>query len=505
MVPGLRRKDMALLVYLCVEGAPVHARALLAALLWGESREERARHSLTQALGRLGRVLPPGTLAMDKDTVYWSGVLACDAVALLRDAVRPAEVDDAFSLYAGPFLEGFHPGRGAEDFEGWADRRRAELRGAALRLLERAGEDAAAAGHWSRALRLAEREVEIEPVWEQGHRRVMRAMAARGERNRALRHYQAFEEWLAKEVGAEPDPETRALAEQLRALDAPVAAPLPPAAPARRDPPAAAGPPPPAPPDVPADPPAAEPPRKWRGRVRKVAAGAGALLAVVLLGFWILAVAESGAGTAREEPPPAHGEHVRLRGRPQVWLVFAETLWAYPDSVTLNACTGMHPHLAREVRSLPAWPRYGLPSVLLHPWMRGRVPVVSDHPLDKTAYAVTGCIRAGVPTPATLDSIFGEGALGRMIEVADSVLRQMPRAFIARGHPLRRAGTLIRGPDGALRWIVWHGGALAVDDPRALASHCRTLDEAVSVSTREFDYYRPFGTLRPSRAKCRGR
>lgn len=219
-VGGMRRKDLALLVYLCVEGTSVHPRGRLAALLWGGTPGERARHSLTQALGRLARTAP-GALAVEKDVVRRGWTPSCDAVRLLGGSVQPAEVDDAFSLYAAPFLEGFDPGPGAQEFRGWADRRRAELCDAALRLLERAGADAAAAGQWGRALRLAERAVEIDPVWEEGHRRLMRAQAARGERNRALRHYQAFEAWLAAQAGTGPDPETRALAEQLRTPGAP--------------------------------------------------------------------------------------------------------------------------------------------------------------------------------------------------------------------------------------------------------------------------------------------
>lgn len=233
-VRGMRRKDLALLVYLCVEGTALHPRGRLAALLWGGSPEERARHSLTQALGRLARTAP-GALAVEKDVVRRGSLIQCDAVRLLCGAVEAGEVDDAFSLYAEPFLEGFDPGPGAEEFREWADRRRAELRNAALRLLERAGGDAAAAADWGRALRLAERAVQIDPVWEEGHRRLMRAQAARGERNRALRHYQAFEAWLDAEVGAEPDPETRALAEQLRAPDAPADPPAAPPAPALAD------------------------------------------------------------------------------------------------------------------------------------------------------------------------------------------------------------------------------------------------------------------------------
>ncbi|HEU0299593.1 MAG TPA: BTAD domain-containing putative transcriptional regulator [Longimicrobium sp.] len=330
-VEELRKKDLALLVYLCVENAPVHARARLASLLWGESEEQDARHSLTQAVRRLRRALPPGTLAPGKGVVRWCGELACDATTLLRGELEPREVDDAFSLYAGPFLEGFDPGLGVEEFETWADWRRAQLGNAALLLLECAGQEAEAARDWSRALRLAEREVQIDPLWEQGHRRLMRALAALGERNRALWHYEAFRKKLAAEEGVKPDPETRALAEYLRDLEipaerteappaappspvlAPASVPDPPPAAVRDippDPPTAPGPLPEAVPEPPRNPPETREPGRPRGgrtRARRVTAGGVLVLAVALalalalalLVVWLLATAESGTGESR--------------------------------------------------------------------------------------------------------------------------------------------------------------------------------------------------------------
>jgi hypothetical protein len=107
-----------------------------------------------------------------------------------------------------------------------------------------------------------------------------------------------------------------------------------------------------------------------------------------------------------------------------------------------------------------------------------------------------------VPGPATLDSIFGSGALTRMLQVPDSVLQRLPRAAVARGYPLRPAGTLIRGPDGRIRWITFHGGALDVPRPGVLASYCRSADEAVSVTAAEFAYYQAWTSLRPRPRAC---
>ena len=204
-------------------------------------------------------------------------------------------------------------------------------------------------------------------------------------------------------------------------------------------------------------------------------------------------------------PPPAelvgHGETVWEPGGGELYLAFAQTLYAYPDTATLHACTHRAPAI-RQVRRLPAWPRRRLPSVRENPWMGGAVPVVSDHPLDRTAFVAAGCVLSGVPSPETLDSIFGAGALERMVEVPRTTVEAMPRAFIARGHPLRPAGTLIRSPGGLLRWITYHGGALTVADSAVLATHCRAPREAVDVSEAEFGYYHPFASLRPAAGDC---
>ncbi|SOD03494.1 DNA-binding transcriptional activator of the SARP family [bacterium JGI 053] len=247
-VAGLRRKDLALLAYLCVEGPRPHSRARLAALLWGESPEVRARHSLTQALGRIGRAAGCGALVVERDAVRSTGAVACDAEWLLAGDER---LDALLTPYEGPFLEGFEAGFGSEEFGEWADGRRAELRNAALRWLERTGEAAEGAGDWALALRIGERGTQVDPVHEEAHRRVLRALLETGERNRALRHFQDFARWLADDVGGEPDPETLALAERIRAATA--ASPPPPPQ----------SPPPPAPapaPLVPADPAAEDAP-----------------------------------------------------------------------------------------------------------------------------------------------------------------------------------------------------------------------------------------------------
>ncbi|WP_420129065.1 AfsR/SARP family transcriptional regulator [Longimicrobium sp.] len=538
-VGSLRTKDLALLVYLCVEGAEVQARGRLATLLWGENTEEAARHSLTQALRRIRAVLP-GSLRSGNQVVHWAAALPCDAVELLRGDVDPARVDESFPLYGGEFLAGFDAGSGAEGFAEWAEGRRPVIRQAALRRLEAAWTDAAARRDWPRALRLAERAVEIDPIAETARRGVMSALAGSGERNRALRYYETFTEWLDREMVAEPDPDTRALAEQLRA-EAADPPPAPPPRTIRASPaPPAAPPPPPAdppreadggpiastqlgagldPPDAPAQAAPVQPskaaprlnrlvsaPTPGGDRKRRPGMVSGAVLmaALVGLGIWMSDGQRLPAEAVQHAEQLGHGETVRVAGEDRLYLAFGEMLYAYPDSATLLACTGHQPHAVRELSRLPDWPRATLPSVRQHPWLRGPGPIVTDHPENKPAFVVIGCILSPVPDPATLDSIFGAGALERMTEVPDSVLLRMPRVFAARGHPVRPPGTLIRSPGGGIQWITYHGGALAVPDSTVLATYCRAPSHAVPVSDGEFRYYHPFGNLHPARTECRG-
>ena len=54
----VRKKAQALLAYIVVEPGEAHLRDKLAALLWGDSSDERARHSLRQALFAIKHALP---------------------------------------------------------------------------------------------------------------------------------------------------------------------------------------------------------------------------------------------------------------------------------------------------------------------------------------------------------------------------------------------------------------------------------------------------------------
>ncbi|HET7464619.1 MAG TPA: BTAD domain-containing putative transcriptional regulator [Longimicrobium sp.] len=566
VVEGLRRKDLALVAYLCVEGDRPFSRSHLAALLWGESPEEKARHSLTQALRRAGAAVGRRALIMERDTVRWTGAAACDAQLLLEGDER---LDELLTIYEGPFLEGFEAGFGSQEFSAWADARRAELRRAAVRWLDRAGESAERERDWERALRLGERLVQIDREWEGGHRRVMRALLERGERNLALRHFREFARWLTYEVGGQPDPETMALADLIRAT-ACLAAPAPPAqAPPERisaASPSAAHPPlarvdhaaptdalpapsahpaledaPPAdgaadegdgsarassmaepgsPPRValpPPDGPAAVP---GQGRATPALPDAAAALLAPFAGddaeadarmersfrrfFAVaavvaLAMLAAGPRTGSLHPAVGNGEVVQAPGEALAYLVFGDTLWGFPDAATQERCLGVWPRV-RRVRALPPWPRRTLPSVRTHPWLGGNVPVESGDPARGTRYVSLGCVLAPVPDSLTHAVIFGTGA--RIARAPRALLQQLPHTAQADAFPSRAPGTLIQGAGDSIRWVAFHGGALALRHPAVLGSYCRAGEKVVRVPENEFRYYAPHADLPQAAGPC---
>jgi class 3 adenylate cyclase/DNA-binding SARP family transcriptional activator len=187
-------------------------RDWLTALLWPESRDTQAlRNCLTDLRRALGseaarlQAPTPHTLRMDL-TGAAVDVIAFDAAIAQGD---PASLAEAVALYQATLLEGC-----AEE---WAfeERQRRELAYLAARerlaaLALESGDAAAAEQH----LRLA---VAVDPLRESTQRALMQALVGGGNYNAAAQVYQELRRWMRQELNAEPDPETQAVFQQLRA------------------------------------------------------------------------------------------------------------------------------------------------------------------------------------------------------------------------------------------------------------------------------------------------
>ena len=209
------RKATALLAYLAVSEHP-QRRAVLAALLWPEADDQKARGALRRTLSVLRSALGDRWLEAAGETIDLDRTQVKVDVLDFRRALREGRLADAVAAYAGDFLAGFSL-RDSPPFDEWQAAEAEALRatyGEALSGLaasaERSGDLAAAIGH-------AKKRLALDPLHEPAHRDLMRLYARSGDRSAALRQYREAARLLDQELGVAPAGETRALHDAIEA------------------------------------------------------------------------------------------------------------------------------------------------------------------------------------------------------------------------------------------------------------------------------------------------
>lgn len=197
--------DAALLAWLALEGPTPRAR--LIELLWPGKDAEAARNALRQRLFKLRR-----TLGLDL-------VQGSTTLALAAGVQHDLDAADTV-LGQGP-ADGFAAG----DYAHWLDAQRARRADRTRRERVDRADRAEAAGQWGDALSIARELLELEPLSEDLHRRVMRLHYLAGDRAAALLAFDRCEQLLKDEIGTRPSAETQALLGTIsRASVAPAAA-----------------------------------------------------------------------------------------------------------------------------------------------------------------------------------------------------------------------------------------------------------------------------------------
>jgi DNA-binding SARP family transcriptional activator/pimeloyl-ACP methyl ester carboxylesterase len=212
------QKAQALLAYLALPPGQAHRRDKLAALLWGAMRDEQARTSLRQALYDLRKHLgsAAGALRTEAETVSLdSTAVELDVATFTRIAGEgtPEALERAALLYRGDLLEGFSVDE--EPFEGWLMEERERLRELAMETLARLLAHQRKTGVLAAALRTARQLLALDRLQEPVHRTLMRLHAELGQRAAALRQYQHCVTVLHRELGVEPEAETKQLYQEI--------------------------------------------------------------------------------------------------------------------------------------------------------------------------------------------------------------------------------------------------------------------------------------------------
>jgi DNA-binding SARP family transcriptional activator len=232
------RKAQALLAYLALGPEAGHPRDKLTALLWSDSGERQARQSLRQALFNLRKTLASagGAGVLVEGEVVGLAAPAVEVDARLferaaQDGSRAA-MERAVSLYSGDLLEGLAVNEPA--FEEWLVAERERLRELARGTVTALLSEQTRAGLLQPSVQTALRLLALDPLDEAGHRSLMRLYARQGRRGAALRQYQVCVDALRRDLGVEPEPETRRVYQEiLQRGQAEATEPVPPAPAAR--------------------------------------------------------------------------------------------------------------------------------------------------------------------------------------------------------------------------------------------------------------------------------
>ena len=217
-------KVRGLLAYQAVEIQRPHRCDSLAAMLWSDWTDHEARNNLRYALANLrsaigDRKAQPPYLTITREAIQFNtdsdhSIDVGDFTALLSageaGTLDIERLTEAVNLYRGEFMEGFSISD-SPLFQEWMELKREQLHRQlvdTLRQLCAAYESQGAIKH---ALVYARRQVVVEPWQEDGHRQVMRLLAASGQSGAALAQYETCRQLLAADLGTQPSEQTREL------------------------------------------------------------------------------------------------------------------------------------------------------------------------------------------------------------------------------------------------------------------------------------------------------
>jgi DNA-binding SARP family transcriptional activator/RecA/RadA recombinase len=198
----------------------LHAREALAGRLRPDVLDESARQSLRQAAWGL-RAAVGDDLVATRDAIGFGPAVLVDVHAF-EAAPAAGDVDAALACGSGELLAGLE--------DEWVLQARDAHAHALDALLAAAADAATDPGE---TVTLARRRAEIDPLGEEAHRALMRALAATGDAAAALGVFARLRERLARELGTAPSAATRELAAGLRATPAPALRPADEQAPGR--------------------------------------------------------------------------------------------------------------------------------------------------------------------------------------------------------------------------------------------------------------------------------
>ncbi len=208
------RKNLALLIYLALAEGKTNSRGHLVGLLWPEKPEEKARHSLNEAIRRLRSALGADRLISKGDRLSLADVdLEVDAFEfeqIVRD--DPAV---AIDIPTGEFLDGLVI-EDAAPFEQWVAVQRERYSALWAGALVTVADAAIMDDKLAHAQALARRALKVQPFNELAVRILIRAAALAGDVSGAQMVFRDFQTRILEELDATPSLELVGLIDRVR-------------------------------------------------------------------------------------------------------------------------------------------------------------------------------------------------------------------------------------------------------------------------------------------------
>lgn len=210
--PAAQRRRLAILAVVASGGAQGVRRDKVLSLFWPDVDDLNARHALEQALSQM-RVQPANErLVVGQSALQLNAGVVTSDVADFAAAELP---ERAVALYAGPFLDGFRM-PDAPEFERWAEEERGRLAALHARWLDALAQRAETAGDAAGAVPWLSRLAAAQPLSDVVSERLVRALAASGDRARALDYARVYAARLRAELGTSPSARFAQLVAQVR-------------------------------------------------------------------------------------------------------------------------------------------------------------------------------------------------------------------------------------------------------------------------------------------------
>lgn len=232
-----RKKAMALVSYLAVEDRP-QSRDTVCGVFWPDLPQGSARRALRTVLSDLRRALPQGALQSNHEQVQcgnrdllsvdvntYSNLVASLNADVLEGRCETTDAEfgaivAATELYRDDFMAGFFLS-GCPRFDDWQFDTAELLRRRQATLLWLLSRHCSAKADYARAIDACRRLLALDQTDEEIHRELMRLFLRTNDKGAALRQFEHCKEILKTEFDDDPDEESVALYNEIRAAAPP--------------------------------------------------------------------------------------------------------------------------------------------------------------------------------------------------------------------------------------------------------------------------------------------